>query len=194
MEDSEIVSIVNQNIQERRSTFVRQFVPGKQVSELIIRKALENACYAPNHKQLEPWRFTVYCGEGLKRLASQQAEIYKANAGVSFKQMKYDQLLNAPLECSHVIAIGCKRTMFPEMEDVAAIGCAVQNIYLTLTAYNVGCYWSTGGITYMEATKELFNLHSADVFMGFVYIGHIQTPSPQRRPNDIEGKITWVKE
>jgi nitroreductase len=194
MSDKILIENINQIIRTRRSTFTRQFVPGKQVPDAIIEQALENACYAPNHKLTEPWKFKVYCGEGLRTLAREQAAIYKENAGPSFKQSKYEQLLTAPLESSHIITIGCKRGTLPEMEEISAVACAVQNMYLTFTAYGIGGYWSTGGVTFMGPAKALAGLGDDDIFMGFFYVGYIQTPSPQRHPRDIAGAIEWVKE
>ena len=46
----------------------------------------------------------------------------------------------------------------PEFEEIAAVACAVQNMHLTAAAYNVGCYWTTGGVTNNEAAKPFFGL------------------------------------
>ena len=62
---------------------------------------------------------------------------------------------------SHIIAVGMKRDekkSVPEVEEIGAVFCAIQNMYLTATAYGVGAYLSTGGITYFEEAKEFFGL------------------------------------
>lgn len=149
--------VITQIIRTRRSVFTQQFEPSKVVPDEIIWEALENANWAPNHKFTEPWRFTVFTGQGLEKLAEQQAAIYKEFAGAKFKQNKYESLQVQPQQCSHVIAIGCKRNpdQLPEMEEIAAVACAVQNIYLTITAHEgIGCYWSTGGITFLKKPKN----------------------------------------
>jgi nitroreductase len=189
-------TLINELMRTRRSVFTQQFEPGKAIPDDIILQALENANYAPTHKFTEPWRFTVFTGQGLQKLAEQQAAIYKQYAGGKFKQNKYEQLLVTPQLCSHVIAIGCKRhpDSLPEIEEVAAVGCAVQNIYLTLTAYGVGGYWSTGGITFMEEAKPLFGLEPADILMGFFYAGYIRVPSATRKPGPLSEKMLFVRE
>jgi nitroreductase len=186
--------IINRLIQTRRSVFTQQFEPGKKVPDSIIQQALENANWAPTHKFTEPWRFTVFTGDGLQKLAEQQADIYKKYAGPSFKQGKYENLLVTPQLCSHVIAIGCKRTIdaLPEMEEIAAVACAMQNIYLTLTAYGIGGYWSTGGITFIEEAKALFGLGDDDILMGFFYVGYIKTPSVAGKRKPVVDKVKWV--
>src|SRR3979409_585572 len=77
--------IVNELIRARRSTFVDQFIPGQKIPDDIIWQILENANRAPNHGQTEPWRFTVFTGQGLQKLAVAQAELYKTVEGDNFK-------------------------------------------------------------------------------------------------------------
>jgi nitroreductase len=189
------VDQINQLIRTRRSVFTQQFEPSKVVPDEIIWQALENANWAPSHKLTEPWRFTVFTGQGLQKLAEQQAAIYKEFAGPKFKQNKYEQMLVTPQMCSHVIAIGCKRSpdQLPEMEEIAAVACAVQNMYLTITAYEgIGCYWSTGGITFMQEAKSLFGLGPDDILMGFFYVGYVRVPSAPGKRKPVQEKVTWV--
>lgn len=194
IKDLPAADAVNQLIRERRSVFVQQFEPGKKVPDEIVWQALENANWAPSHKLTQPWRFTVFTGAGLQKLAGQQAAIYKEFAGPKFKQNKYEQLLVQPQQCSHVIAIGCKRNIdqLPEMEEIAAVACAVQNIYLTVASYGIGGYWSTGGITFIEEAKALFDLGPDDILMGFFYLGYIKVQSATGVRKPVKEKVKWV--
>jgi nitroreductase len=189
------VNQVNQLIKQRRSTFPKQYDAGKHVDDGIIQQLLENANWAPTHKLSEPWRFTVFTRNGLKTFAGLQASVYKNSAGSNFKQENYQKLLTAPLLASHVISIGMKRhgeKNIPEMEEIAAVACAVQNMYLTATAYNIGCYWTTGGVTFNEAAKPFFDLEAADKLMGFFYVGVIAIPSPPGNRQPVEEKVKWI--
>ncbi|MFX6331091.1 hypothetical protein ABTF76_22820, partial [Acinetobacter baumannii] len=61
-----------------------------------------------------------------------------------------------PLMASHIISIGMKRNeaqCIPEIEEIEAVACAVQNIYLSVSAYGLGGYWTSGGITYIDKAK-----------------------------------------
>jgi nitroreductase len=187
----------NELARSRRSVFPDQLVPGKKVDDVIIREILTNATWAPNHGKAEPWQFTVFTGEGLKKLASFQSTLYKQEAGDNFKEITYTKLQENPLKASHIIAIGMKRTpskSIPEVEDVAAVACAVQNIYLSITAYGLGGYWTTGGVTYKDNAKSFFGLDDQDKLLGFFYIGHIAVPSTGGTRKPIEEKVTWVNE
>ena len=185
----------NALVKARRSVFPDQFEHGKRVPDEIIRQIVENATWAPNHGQMEPWNFTVFTGDGLKTLAGFQSELYKKDAGADFNEGKYVKLQQQPLKASHVISIGMKRTTtkrIPETEDIAAVACAVQNIYLSVTAYGLGGYWTTGGVTYFDGSKQFFGLGEQDKLLGFFYIGYVAVPSPAAKRAPLNEKMKWV--
>ena len=166
---------VNELIRKRRSVFPQSYT-GERVSDVIIDQMIENATWAPTHKLTQPWRFIVYSGGGLKKLAETQAEIYKAvtSRDGSFREDKYQSLLTKPLLSSHIIVVCMKRDTkksVPEIEEIGAVFCAVENMYLTATGYNVGCYLSTGGITHFEEAKKAFDLQPEDRLIGFLHVG-----------------------
>ncbi len=190
--------ILNEVIRKRRSIYPYQYKKGKVVPDQIIWQILENANHAPNHKQTEPWRFTVFTGDGLQYFGELQQKIYKENVSNNFNQGRYDKLLAYPLLSSHVIAVGMKRNeknILPEIEEIQAVACAIENMFLTVTAYGLGCYLSTAGITYIEAAKTYFKLDTNDKLIGFFYIGYLgieSLPESKRRP--IREKTTWINQ
>src|SRR5258705_12672064 len=187
---------VNELIGSRRSVFPKDYT-GEKVEDSIVHQMLENANWAPTHKLTEPWRFIVFTGDGLKKLASFQSECYKqvTEAKGTFDQKKYEGLKIKPLECSHLIAVGMKRDekkSVPEWEEMGAVFCAIENMYLTATAYGIGCYLSTGGITNFEEAKSFFGLGQEDRLMGFVQIGIPKGESITGKRRPIEEKIKWI--
>ncbi len=186
---------VNWLIRHRRSVFPKQF-SGEPVPRHIIDQMLENANWAPTHGRTEPWRFFVFSGPSLESFARFQAGLYKEETPAeNFDQGKFEKLLENPKTASHIIAICMKRQAsgkIPEIEEIEAVACAVQNMYLTATAYNVGAYWASGGVTYMEAAKEFFGLSANDRLLGFFYVGQVAVPSPDGQRGDAAAKVTWV--
>ena len=185
----------NALVRNRRSVFPAQFVAGKAIDDAIIKEILVNATWAPNHAQTEPWQFTVFSGKGLQTFAGFQAELYKSAAGENFNVGKYSKLQQQPLLASHIIALGMKRNSarrIPEIEEIEAVACAVQNIYLSVSAYGLGGYWTTGGITYQEEAKSFFGLTAEDKLLGFFYIGHVAIPSTTGKRAPLEEKVTWI--
>jgi nitroreductase len=187
---------INRLIRTRRSVFPKDY-SGEKVSDEIVKQMLENANWAPTHKLTEPWRFVVFTGEGLKKLAAFQSQCYKevTTANGTFREERYQNLQTKPFESSHIIAIGMKRDekkSLPEVEEIGAVFCAVQNMYLTATAYGIGCYISTGGITFFEEAKPFFDLGADDKLLGFLHIGMPKGELIAGRRKSIEEKVKWV--
>jgi nitroreductase len=186
----------NELIRSRRSVFIKDYT-GEKVDDSIVRQMLENANWAPTHKLTEPWRFTVFTGDGLKRLADFQSDCYKKVTVVrgNFDEKKYLGLKTKPLECSHIVAVGMKRDekkSLPEWEEMGAVFCSVENIYLTATAYEVGCYLSTGGITNFEEAKSFFGLSNEDKLLGFIHIGIPKKSVSTGMRKPVEEKVKWI--
>ena len=191
-------SEISRLIRSRRSVFPAQY-SGETVKDEIIKEMLENANWAPTHKFTEPWRFTIFKGKGLKMLGNFMAELYEkvSKKAENFELKKFEMLKNKPLLASHVIAIGMKRDELervPEIEEIEAVACAVQNMCLTAAAHRVGCYWGTGGITYFEDAKPFFNLEKSDKLLGFLFVGMPKALPQKGRRKPVEEKVRWVND
>lgn len=189
--------IINSIIRGRRSVFQSQY-SGEKVDDAIIEQMLENANWAPTHKLTEPWRFIVFSGAGIEQLAREQAELYKTvtTRDGSFKENRYENLRQKPMLSSHIIAVAVNRDpekSVPEVEEIGAVFCAIQNMLLTAWAYGVGAYLSTGGITYFDEAKSIFDLGPDDRLIGFLHVGQIggQLPAGKRLP--VSEKVNWVR-
>lgn len=187
---------IDKLIRERRSVFPRDYSSGA-VDRRIIEQMLENANWAPNHKNTEPWRFVVFAGEGRKKLGLFQGELYKKKAleEGNFNDERYHLLVTKPMESSHIIAIGMKRDekkSVPEWEELGAVFCAIENMYLTATAHGVGCYLSTGGITTQEDAKEFFGLGKEDKLCGFMHVGIPAKELPIAKRKPVAEKTRWI--
>ncbi|GAA4836728.1 nitroreductase [Algivirga pacifica] len=187
----------NQLVKNRRSYFPKEYT-GEEVPEEVILQMLENANWAPNHGRTEPWRFFVFAGEGRKKLGEIQSEMYREHTVMEkYDKAKEEKLAAMPMQASHVIAVCMDRQeteRIPEVEEIEAVACAVQNMYLTIEAYGYGGYWSSGGITYMEAAKELFGLGLKDRLLGFFYVGVPKQRGKEGQRGDVQEKVTWVRE
>ncbi len=187
---------INSLIANRRSIYPNIY-SGEIVDDSIIHQMLENANWAPTHGLTEPWRFVVFKGEGLRKLADFQSSLYREITELdgTFDEGKYQKLASKPMKASHIIAIGMKRDTrlkIPEIEEIEAVACAVQNMYLTATAYGVGCYWGSGGVTYMEQAKSFFDLGENDRLLGFLYVGKPRIDWPNGKRNPIKDKVKWI--
>ncbi len=187
---------INELMLKRRSIFPAGYTD-ERIDAGIIRIILENATLAPTHKMTQPWRFIVFTNEGIARLAEFQSECYKAvaSANGTFREERFSGLKTKPFQSACIIAIGVKRdekNTIPEIEEIGAVFCAVENMYLTAAAYEIGCYLSTGGITYFEEAKSFFGLGPNDHLIGFLHLG-IPKSWPSSRPRKPVDEVTrWV--
>lgn len=190
------LEFVSNIIRSRRSVKTAQFKAGEKIPDEVIRLALENATWAPTHGRTEPWHFIVYTGAAIERLSDFQAELYKTESGEGFTEAKYRKLNESYRTASHVIAICHKRspaTRIPDIEEVAAVSAAVQNLALTIHAAGYGGYWTTGGVTYYTSARPFFGLGDNDKLLGFYLAGVVaETPkAPARKP--MAEKTTWLE-
>ena len=191
------LSEVTEVIRNRRTIYPEQY-SDRKVHEEQITSILNNALWAPTHGMTQPWRFKVYRGEAKTRLGTFIAANYKENAPPEkFSTTKHAKYSNRPEKASAVIAICMKRQesqKIPEIEEIEAVACAVQNMHLTCTAYGLGGFWSTGGGVYGEAMHEFLHLEADERCLGFFYIGYpdIEWPKGQRRP--LEYVTEWINE
>ena len=192
------VKILQQIIQKRRTVKPHAY-NGETVDNETINKILASANWAPNHGRTEPWRFKVYSGKGKDKLLELMKELYtKTTPPDKFNYAKIDKMeVNCRLS-SHIIVIMMKRQeieRIPELEEIEAVACAVQNLALTAAAYNVAGYWSSGSITYKPETRDAMGLGEKDKVLGFYYLGLTDEEWPVgKRNSGIEDKVDWVTE
>lgn len=197
-EDKQDVDILRRIIEKRRTVKPHSY-NGDTINDEIVNDILASANWAPNHGKTEPWRFKVYSGPGKKTLLDLMKKIYtETTSPEKFNPAKIDKMeVNCRLS-SHIIVIMMKRQdieRIPELEEVEAVACAVQNLALTAAAHNVAGYWSSGSITYKDETRKAMGLDDKDKVLGFYYLGMTDEEWPQgKRKSDIDEKIEWVSE
>jgi len=188
------IQAINWIINKRQSTFPKDYVD-KPIDESIIRQILENANKAPTHKLTEPWRFKVLRGEAKTRFGEFLQKKYKEimDPEKEFLQKKYDSLKIKPQQAACVILVSMQRDeaeRIPEWEEIAAVACAIQNMYLTCTAYDIGCYWSSPKL--MQYFEEFIPFNSGEKCLGIFYMGYCdkETLRTKRKPVDL--KTEWI--
>lgn len=181
-------------IHTRRSIFPKVFT-GEIISDELILMILENANQAPSHKHTEPWRFHVIAMDKKDQLGEFFQRTYRENVlEEKFKQLKHDKFVMKTRNSSHIIAICMQRDpdeSIPEWEEIAAVSCAVQNIYLSLTAAGLGGYWSSPKLM-IDHVGEFINLEKGERCLGFFYIGvpkEGMVLSVQKKP--LDSKVKW---
>jgi len=184
---------IDQIIRNRRAIFPAQYID-KEISKEDLMEILENANWAPTHKKTQPWRFKIIQGEALARLGDFLAEWYKNNTPPEkYKEIKYNKTRRKARQSSCVIAI-CMQPdpSLPEWEEIAATACAVQNMWLSCSERDIGCYWSSPKS--IHDFDKFHHLEEGEKCIGFFYMGYYEGEIPKGERTSINEKLAWIKE
>ena len=143
-----------------------------EVPKEVISTCVEAAHQAPNHKLTWPWGFVLAGPETRQGLFEMAMEMRRSSAGMTpqVENLIRTKFLN-PGALVVVTQVQCDDE-FREREDYAATSCAIQNFMLAAHAQGYGTKWSTGGITRLEATYNLFKVDQAQVkIVGILWVG-----------------------
>ena len=189
------LSEVTELIRERRTIFPEQF-SDRKVHREQIELIINNAQWAPTHGNTQPWRFKVFMEEGREKLSDFLAKTYlEITPKENQKDKSLAKLIKRPTQASAVIAVSMKRQeeeKIIELEEIEAVACAIQNMYLTATAYGLGSFWSTPKLIYTPEMNEFLDLGEKDKCLALFYIGYpaIEWPKSHRKP--LEYTTEWI--
>mgnify|MGYP001243784606 CR=1 FL=1 len=180
-------------IQKRRAVYPNQY-ENIEIEDSYIKLLLKNANTAPSHRLTQPWFFKVYKGNSKDNLANEMANAYEQFSNDSnFIEIKKKKIIDKCKQSNCVICIFMKEDPLktvPEWEEIAATAMAVQNMWLTCAANNIGCYWSTP--KYTSLMDDFFKLKGGERSLGFFYLGKFNHSEiePKQRVS-IDDKTEW---
>lgn len=148
----------------------------------IVEQALELACWAPNHRKTEPWRFHWLGRETTAAIVELNATLVAEKKGPDAAAAKRKQWSAVP----GWLAVTCLRSSDPllQEEDYAACCCAVQNLMLALWSQGIGTKWSTGDVTRHPEYFRLLGVNPDEQrSVGLIWYGYPDVvPEQHRRP------------
>ena len=190
------------HVTARRSVFPQFFTDGA-VSEEVLHALLAAANEAPSHRKTEPWRFRVYRGAGREKLLDLLRATYadwarsRVQTGTETEPWgeKLDKKFGKKINQSPVILLLSlsrdEAASVPEWEEIAAVGAAVQNLWTSLDAYDLGGYWSSPGFL-CRGYGEFPGAADNERCLGLFYLGHYAMPDLPRPRGDWRDKVTWI--
>ncbi|MCO7246630.1 nitroreductase family protein [Halomonas sp. Mc5H-6] len=140
------------------------------------------ALRAPDHKELRPWRFIEFSGEGRERLGELFAEAEfqeDPHAGDSVLDSARKKPLRAPMIIAVIAKVTPDIAKVPKMEQVISAGCAAHGILLAAHALGLGAMWRSGKYAFDPVVRKGLGLEDDDEVVAFVYLG---TPAGRHKP------------
>lgn len=160
-------------IKRRRSIGL---VEDREVPEDVIEKLLDAAIWAPNHRKTEPWKFRVFTGQARVKLGNEMARIMEKKTKELAKEeakKKIEKVRVGPLRAPVIITLAVSPSgKVPEIEEVTACGCAIQNLLLAATSMGLATYVRTGEIAFEKELNKYLQLEEKDHILGFIYVGY----------------------
>lgn len=169
------------------------------VDPSLIEMMVQAADWAPSHGDTEPWRYSVFMGEGREVLADIFESSHIQDAGDDAKPEIREALRKRAFAAPVWISIGLS-PMFDgdgamkmtEEEELMAVACSVQNLHLMANTLGLAGMWHSKGISIHPAVAEGLGLEHPSRLLGFFMCGwpNCDWPEGERRP--IEEKVQWV--
>jgi len=187
-------------ISTRRS--VGPVLADKPVADEVIEKLLQAACWAPNHHRSEPWRFTVFTGEGRKHLTAALVSAAKNMPKNDQYDLRLSKAEGMAKRAPVVIAVHCAAGEGPGKqpllwEEHAAVAAAIQNLLLAAHAEGLGAIWRSGEYTESAEMQAYLGVRpeKGDRIMGFIYLGYPDPAAaePLRPAPKSNTKTHWVR-
>jgi nitroreductase len=139
-----------------------------------LERILQAAGRAPDHGRLTPWRLIPIAGTVRETFAAAAADAKRERlAAMTPEQweLERDKILRSPC----LVVVGCvvKKDFpkVPEVEQLVAVGAAVQNMFLAAHALGYGVMWKTGAAAYSARVKAAVGLRPEDHIIAILHIG-----------------------
>jgi nitroreductase len=169
-------------IQSRRT--IKEF-RSDPIPEEALWRILDSARWAPNHRLTEPWRIVIIGMQSRKALAdalaNQAASSQDPSVLAKAKEDARRKVMSSPV----LIAVTCRLAGNPpeQVEDLAAVCAAMQNLQLAAWGVGIGTHWNTGRLTRLAEVSALLGLSErSEQLVGFLYLGYpAQVPEPPKR-------------
>lgn len=145
-----------------------------------LRQIFEAAEAAPDHGELKPWKFVTLRGKDKDDFGQVLEDAYVARCRAIGAQPTDGQLKKerTKLGRAPLVVVACAINQhseeIPWIEQILAVGAAIENMLLAATALGYGSMWRTGPPAYDHRVMHALGLSDDDAIVGFVYLG---TPS-----------------
>lgn len=157
-----------------------------------VEQAIEVAMSAPDHKQLQPYRFVVLQGQALTAFGEALKIASIAQGETDEKTLA--KALSMPHRSPMIITCVTRyraHDKVPKWEQLASASAGVQNLLLALHAQGFATVWRTGNLLDEPAIKAHFGVTDDNQIVGFVYVGTAGTELPKRPPILVEDFIEF---
>jgi nitroreductase len=157
-----------------------------------IKRMLDVAVWAPNHRLTEPWRFFVLEKDSAARQRTADLA-YEFAMQRNNDPIRAERARQAVLDPPVLVYVFCVPGPNEEVtrENYAAVCCAVQNISLAGVAEGLAVTWETGGPTRHPSLKEALGAEADWIMVTMLSIG-VPAETPSSRRTSVGEFVRWM--
>jgi nitroreductase len=168
--------------------------PGPSAEELDL--IFTAAAQAPDHGNIQPWRFILVPQE--KRAALGQAFLQAlqerdANASKAELNFAFEKAFRAPCLILAVVDHGPTEPQVPAHERQIALGCAIQNMLLMAQALLIGSGITSGQAMNSRFVRAVFRLTPNEEAMCYLTFGQVTTYKSKRKRSDVSEIVSSME-
>lgn len=184
---------VKEAILQRRSI---KLFNGQPVDTQDILDIFDDAKWAPNHGNRQPWRVVLAAGEGLKKLND---EVIRQLAVPNWKDLSADEIATKMMKFTTPGAVAI--VIMPEdlrqkerLEDYAAVSSFIQNAQLLAWDHGIGACWKTPGWLDRPDFLEALNIKAGERPIAMLQFGYFDTIPNEKPKKSAEEFVTFFGE
>lgn len=185
---------IQQLIQSRLTTLPKRLGhPGPSAKHLYA--LFKAASAAPDHEQIQPWRYVVVplsCRQHLAEIFGQALTDRDPDATEEQVAQAREKAFRAPLLLLVVVDSAKGDPSVDIGERLIATGCAIQNMLILATAMGFGSGLTSGKALDSSVLRERFGLKACERAVCFISMGtvtSIKAPKSRREPHEFVS--TW---
>lgn len=157
---------------DTRASAGRLTEPGPSPADLD--RLLRAGARAPDHGRMKPWRFIVLNGADRESFALAAAAAKRARVPTMTEEQvasEREKISRSPTIMVAACVVERANTKVPEIEQVIAVGAAVENVFLAAHALGYGVMWKTGAAAYDPGVKAVLGLRPDDHIVAILHLG-----------------------
>lgn len=179
---------VKEAILQRRS--IKKF-NGQPVEKQEVLEILDDAKWAPNHGNREPWRVVVGAGEQLVKVH----EVLRDLAIPKWQELSEEALANQmqkfTLAGAYAFVLVTEDMRQKErLEDYAATACFIQNVQLLAWEKGIGTCWKTPGFLDNPKFREALNARTNERVISMLQFGHFDEATKPKERKEVADFVT----
>ncbi|MCH2520726.1 MAG: nitroreductase [Dehalococcoidia bacterium] len=171
-------------------------------SKDLIEAVLEAFTWAPTHHLNQSWRFDVFTGVGLERLADLDIEVSLSELPEQIDKAAKDKIIDArkTTVLSAPVAIIISVPEYSDgksryLEELSAGAAGIQNLLLAAHEKGLASRWRTGKLSRSMKAKLFLGLKENEEIIGIVHLGYAaenkSDSGVDRYRIPVADKITW---